>query len=200
MMALTWIATAQDTGPEIKVGREQIIATGLPASTDYTVRRSRQVLTNQNFRHTVTAPFSTTTVTSLTRTPDSIALHSFMHAQVNAPASGTRIDTAPAGGGARTKTFVDGLGNHREYRDKTGPGSEIVGVNNLGLIRFEQQTGTTDPDGLRAIQELWWRAGEADDLYAADAGDTLAAATARSIFVVPLAIVTQPDPLQFNGG
>jgi hypothetical protein len=43
--------------------------------------------------------------------------------------------------------------NHRDYVGKWGDGKEVVGVNNVGEIRFDWGDG----DAKSVIQQLWWR-------------------------------------------
>ncbi|HEY7371796.1 MAG TPA: hypothetical protein VIF57_06425 [Polyangia bacterium] len=194
---LTWIADPQDLTRSSKtVGTQDLFETPpfggpdeLVGTSDLVIPRNRKVHAELDFREKV---FETNKTKNLhiNVQPSSIAIATFQHStQVRAAPPFVRKDTAP--------TLADKVAatqNQRLYVTQTGDGSACVGVNHIGLIRFQT---FEDPAGsgkspLHAVQELWWRQGQAGQLYNAENSNALQPATALSMHPISLEIETKP--------
>jgi len=126
--------------------------------------------------------------------PDSILASALIHSSDTRTAAGTPINDKPTGLGLQVKLWGLALTQGKSvYFDSLRPGSELVGLNNLGLITFFE---TTDPQTgdtvLNARQELFWLPGDPSALYQQQIQKTLPVADARTRLDVPLTLDEKP--------
>jgi hypothetical protein len=133
---------------------------------------------------------------SFSRKPDTVAVSTFKRSTndgrtVPPP---TPVNDRPAGFGDRAAAFLGLMFvNKTDYFDTLTPGSEIVGVNNLAIVRFERRTNSsTGASELFTIQDLYWRPGDPGPQYKAQKDGTLAAAQALTKLEVRLEFDPRP--------
>ena len=132
-----------------------------------------------------------------TRNPDAVEMTSFLHTDDNLRnVTFPPLPDSPADPGLRLSNTIDGLAlSTAGHFDNIAPGSEIVGVNNLAVLRFEVRQAPA-PNTLFAVQDLWWRADTKANLYAQQKAKTIPAMQPFTQLSVQLTIDTPPSNLK----
>jgi len=134
---------------------------------------------------------------TFSRKPDTVATSTFIRSKNDGRTvpTPTPVNDKPASLGDRAALFLGSVikFSKTDYFDTLTPGSEIVGVNNLAIVRFERRTNaSTGASELFTIQDLYWRPGDPGPQYKAQKDGTLATAQALTKLEVRLEFDPRP--------
>jgi hypothetical protein len=137
-------------------------------------------------------PGSTIADMRFSRQPTAIAIARLLRNELTRNTNPTPIPSKPPSLSQRLTVVINGVKETKKaYFDTLDPGSEVVGVNNVGFIRFEPRSNQ-GVNSLWAIQELRWRPGTPEDAYRAQRANPYRPADAVTQLAVDLTIEPAP--------
>jgi hypothetical protein len=192
---LTWILEPTDpqTG-RLEVGTKRILA--FPGRLKAPIERQGRLAIMEDSGQQV----GFFTAATVTRPPDVVSRSQMIvSSDERAPPDGVIAINAeppsdPAQRQARLQTLLNAVNNHAfPYARSTAPGKQVVGVNQISVVRLEGFAPGQPESAKAVVQEMWWWIDQTADLFAADGDPTtekIAAPLSR--FRVPLAIDPPP--------